>query len=189
VDCRNAPGQGQRGRASLNPEVRRELVVGSEPVRSESEGQEACSRESLIRQMFESSHPRGLFSCGAATGTARSAKNRDNPRNFLQQCPEQRLQNWHRGQLAAPQGSEKTMEIRFISSLTAEDEELFAPAVLKAASALLDQLPLAYTIRIETTGAQVYQHTHVGPDVRETGLDPASGFQPSTARLLRRSAP
>jgi hypothetical protein len=81
------------------------------------------------------------------------------------------------------------MEIRFISSLTAEDEELFAPAVLKAASALLDQLPLAYTIRIETTGAQVYQHTHVGPDVRETGLDPASGFQPSTARLLRRSAP
>jgi hypothetical protein len=53
------------------------------------------------------------------------------------------------------------MEIRFISSLTAEDEELFAPAVLKAASALLDQLPIAYTLRIETSGAQVFQHTHV----------------------------
>jgi hypothetical protein len=56
------------------------------------------------------------------------------------------------------------MEIRFISSLTAEDEEVFAPAVLKAASAFLDQLPIAYTLRIETSGAQVFQHTHVAPD-------------------------
>jgi hypothetical protein len=80
------------------------------------------------------------------------------------------------------------MEIRFISSLTAEDEELFAPAVLKAASALLDQLPIAYTIRIETTGAQVYQHTHVVPDARELGLDPANGFKPAPAHVFRRSA-
>ena len=56
------------------------------------------------------------------------------------------------------------MEIRFISSLTAEDEDLFAPAVLKAVSALLDQLPIAYTMRIETTGAQVFQHTRVVPE-------------------------
>jgi hypothetical protein len=52
------------------------------------------------------------------------------------------------------------MDIRFISSLTAEDENLFAPALLKAVGALLDQLPIAYTIRIETTGSQVFQHTH-----------------------------
>jgi hypothetical protein len=56
------------------------------------------------------------------------------------------------------------MDIRFISSLTADDEDLFAPAVLKAVSALLDQLPIAYTIRIETTGARLYQHTHVSPE-------------------------
>jgi len=56
------------------------------------------------------------------------------------------------------------MEIRFISSLTAEDEDIFAPAVLKAVSAMLDQLPIAYTLRIETSGAQVYQHTHVAPE-------------------------
>ena len=56
------------------------------------------------------------------------------------------------------------MEIRFISSMTAEDENICAPAILKAASALLDQLPLAYTIRIETTGAMVFQHTHVAPE-------------------------
>jgi hypothetical protein len=52
------------------------------------------------------------------------------------------------------------MEIRFISSLTAEDENLFAPALLKSVGILLDQLPIAYTMRIETTGAQVFQHTH-----------------------------
>ena len=52
------------------------------------------------------------------------------------------------------------MEIRFISSLTADDENAFAPALLKAVGALLDQLPIAYTVRIETTGAQVFQHTH-----------------------------
>ena len=51
------------------------------------------------------------------------------------------------------------MEIRFISSLTAEDENQFAPALLKAVGALLDQLPIAYTMRIQTTGAQVFQHT------------------------------
>jgi hypothetical protein len=54
------------------------------------------------------------------------------------------------------------MEIRFVSSLTAEDENLFAPALLKAIGAILDQLPIAYTVRIETTGAQVLQHTHSG---------------------------
>ena len=49
------------------------------------------------------------------------------------------------------------MDIRFISSLTPEDENAFAPALLKAVSAVLDQFPIAYTIRMETTGAQVYQ--------------------------------
>jgi hypothetical protein len=52
------------------------------------------------------------------------------------------------------------MDIRFISSLTADDENAFAPALLKAVGAILDQFPIAYTIRIETTGSQVFQHTH-----------------------------
>lgn len=52
------------------------------------------------------------------------------------------------------------MDIRFISSLTAEDENAFAPGLLKAVAAMLDQFPIAYTVRIETTGAQVFQHTH-----------------------------
>src|SRR5688572_3299813 len=55
------------------------------------------------------------------------------------------------------------MEIRFVSTLTAEDENLFAPALLKAIGALLDQLPIAYTVRIETTGAQIFNYSHAGP--------------------------
>ena len=44
------------------------------------------------------------------------------------------------------------MEIRFVSSLTPEDENTFAPALLKAFGALLDQMPIAYTLRIQTSG-------------------------------------
>lgn len=54
------------------------------------------------------------------------------------------------------------MDIRFVSSLTAEDENLFAPALLKAVAALLDQLPIAYTVRIQTTGSQLFQHAAGG---------------------------
>ena len=52
------------------------------------------------------------------------------------------------------------MEIRFISSLTPEDENAFAPALMRAVAAVLDQFPIAYTLRVETTGAQVFQHSH-----------------------------
>jgi hypothetical protein len=55
---------------------------------------------------------------------------------------------------------ELQMDIRFVSSLTGEDENAFAPALLKAIGAILDQLPIAYTVRIETTAAQVFQHSH-----------------------------
>jgi hypothetical protein len=59
------------------------------------------------------------------------------------------------------------MDIRFISTLTAEDENQFAPALLSAVGSLLDQLPIAYTVRIETTGARVFQHSH--PAVESNG--------------------
>jgi hypothetical protein len=65
------------------------------------------------------------------------------------------------------------MDIRFVSSLTAEDEKLFAPALLKAVAALLDPLPIAYTVRIETTGADVFQHAHAG----SIGEQPPVPFQ------------
>ena len=78
------------------------------------------------------------------------------------------------------------MEIRFISSLTAEDEEMFAPAVLKAVSAFLDQLPIAYTLRIETSAAQVFQHTHVQAEHADgngvDGPELAAALSPNASR-------
>ncbi len=54
------------------------------------------------------------------------------------------------------------MNIRFTSSLTAEDENILAPAVIAALSSILDLLPIAYMIRIDTSDSQVYQHS--GPE-------------------------
>jgi hypothetical protein len=51
------------------------------------------------------------------------------------------------------------MNIRFTSSLTPEDENRFAPALIAAVSKLLDLLPIAYMIRIDTSDSKVYQHT------------------------------
>ena len=55
------------------------------------------------------------------------------------------------------------MNIRFISTLTAEDEGQFAPAILRAVSALIDTMPIAYTLRIETLDGEVFQHTNPPP--------------------------
>jgi hypothetical protein len=56
------------------------------------------------------------------------------------------------------------MNIRFVSSLTPDDEERLAPGLLSAVGMLLDQLPLAYTLRIETAGGRVFQHAHAADD-------------------------
>jgi hypothetical protein len=82
------------------------------------------------------------------------------------------------------------MEIRFISSLTAEDENMFAPALLKAVGTLLDQLPIAYTIRIETTGEQVFQHTHALDEGTRSEAPPAIGVNGTKlAYYVARSMP
>ena len=60
------------------------------------------------------------------------------------------------------------MNIRFTSSLTPEDENAIAPALLKAFSAILDLLPIAYVIRIDTADAQVYQHRGAGAVASDT---------------------
>ena len=78
------------------------------------------------------------------------------------------------------------MEIRFVSSLTAEDENLFAPALLKALGALLDQMPIAYTLRIETTGAQVFQHTHAGASAAASSALDAGAANGAGARPMVR---
>ena len=51
------------------------------------------------------------------------------------------------------------MNIRFTSSLTDTDENMIAPAILNAVVSLLDKLPIAYVIRIDTSDSNVYQHS------------------------------
>ena len=72
------------------------------------------------------------------------------------------------------------MNIRFVSTLTAEDEASFAPALLRAVGSLLDQLPIAYTVRIETTGAQIFQHSY--PAVNGPYAEP---FEPTGLTVLK----
>lgn len=76
------------------------------------------------------------------------------------------------------------MNIRFISTLTADDENQIAPGLLKAISALLDRFPIAYTVRIETTGAQVFQHSHPSFDGKYGG-DGQAVFDPPIVPVLK----
>ena len=54
------------------------------------------------------------------------------------------------------------MNIRFVSSLTAEDENRLAPTLLAAVTAVLDLLALPYVLRIDTSDAKVYEHSRPG---------------------------
>ncbi len=67
------------------------------------------------------------------------------------------------------QSDHGAMDIRFVSTLTSDDEDLLAPMLLNAATSLLDGLPLAYTLRIETTARTVYQHHHSAADDEKDG--------------------
>ena len=60
------------------------------------------------------------------------------------------------------------VDIRFTSTLTSEDENIVAPAILTALASILDLLPIVYMIRIDTVDAHVYQHT--GPAAKVVSL-------------------
>lgn len=51
------------------------------------------------------------------------------------------------------------MDIHFISSLTPDDEDRLAAAIIAALRPMLEMSPIAYTIRIRTASNAVYQHT------------------------------
>ena len=71
------------------------------------------------------------------------------------------------------------MNIRFTSSLTDHDENAIAPALLKAVVSLLDALPIAYVIRIDTSDSQVYQHSR--PLEPHEGVEPRRDFRVTRA--------
>ena len=55
------------------------------------------------------------------------------------------------------------MEIRFVSSLTEEDENRLAGSLVAAVQLLLEPLPIAYVLRIETGSAKIFQHSQFSP--------------------------
>jgi hypothetical protein len=63
------------------------------------------------------------------------------------------------------------MQIRFISGLTAEEENQFAQPLLRAITTILDQFALAYTLRIETSGNEVYQHSQPAQPLKPAMTD------------------
>jgi hypothetical protein len=64
------------------------------------------------------------------------------------------------------------MDIRFISSLTPEDECRIAEAVCAVVGSLLDQFSVVYTIRIETSDGQLL-HRCTAPSTVQAVSDAA----------------
>jgi hypothetical protein len=93
--------------------------------------------------------------------------------------PSKTLQNRHFA-VGTPIAISLNVNIRFVSTLTPEDENAMAPAVIKAVAAILDLLPIAYVLRIDTTDAQVYQH------IRQD--DEPSGLAADASAQVARSA-
>jgi len=60
---------------------------------------------------------------------------------------------------------EVAVNIRFTSSLTDQDENAIAPALLAALVRILDLLPITYVIRIDTSDSNVYEHSGFNPAV------------------------
>ncbi len=61
------------------------------------------------------------------------------------------------------------MELTFVSSMTPDDERRLAAAFLRSIGTMLDFLPIAYTIRIETAAGTVLTRTHAPskpPEIR-----------------------
>jgi hypothetical protein len=55
------------------------------------------------------------------------------------------------------------MDIHVVSTLTTEDEDRVADALIAALADLFDGLPIAYALRIETSGTKVVQRTNLEP--------------------------
>jgi hypothetical protein len=54
------------------------------------------------------------------------------------------------------------VEIIFVSSLDAAEEERLASVLLATVNAMLVDTPLAYTLRIRTSSQKLFQQSHAG---------------------------
>ena len=65
------------------------------------------------------------------------------------------------------------MDIHFVSSLAPEDEGRLAEVLMTALTGVLDQLPIAYTLRIDAGGASVLRHSHTPDDALDVSSEAA----------------
>jgi hypothetical protein len=63
-----------------------------------------------------------------------------------------------------------SVNVSFVSTLTSEDENRIAPVILKAIADILDLVPVAYVLRIDTVDAHVYQISK--PSASESAVVP-----------------
>ena len=56
------------------------------------------------------------------------------------------------------------MEIHLVSSLTPDDESRLAPKMLAAIGAVLDGLPVSYSVRIETAIGNAIHRNRTAPE-------------------------
>ncbi len=57
------------------------------------------------------------------------------------------------------------MDIRVVSSLTPEDEARLGPTLMAALTRLLDQLPIRYTVRVDTAAGKTFTHNHAPVEI------------------------
>jgi hypothetical protein len=80
------------------------------------------------------------------------------------------------------------MDIHFVSTLTPEDEDRYAPMVLAAVRAILEPLPITYAVRIVTTNGTAVQHTKADLPVGEAPVLPRRAGPRLVSALTRSSA-
>jgi hypothetical protein len=69
-----------------------------------------------------------------------------------------------------------SVNIRFISTLTAEDENHLAPGILKAVAALAEMFPIRFVVRLDTADGQTYYTgNHTGGNHSGTSQPEAPG--------------
>jgi len=80
--------------------------------------------------------------------------------------------------------ADATLDIRFVSTLTADDEERIAGVLLNVLVKVLADLPIAYALRIETTGAKVFQRSNMSDSDDAADPDHAASVPPAHDRKL-----
>jgi hypothetical protein len=92
---------------------------------------------------------------------------------------------WAGGTGLALTGIDATMDIHFVSTLTPEDEDRYAPMVLAAVKAILEPMPITYAVRIVTANGVVVQHRKAEPADDPT---PAAGRHTGPRLAVSRSS-